>query len=54
MDEQRRQVRARPPSFKIEVPGDQQKKSEITEKMQKIRGLLMNTFIIIFLLYTLF
>ena len=44
MDEQRRQVRARPPSFKIEVPGDQQKKSEITEKMQKIRGLLMNTF----------
>ena len=32
MDEQRRQVRARPPSFKIEVPGDQQKKVKLQKK----------------------
>ena len=44
MDEQRRQVRARPPSFKIEVPGDQQKKVKSQKKCKKIRGLLMNTF----------
>ena len=44
MEEQRRPVRTRPPSFKMEIPGNEQKKLEISVKMQKIRGCLVNTF----------
>ena len=43
MEKQRRQARTRPPSFKMEIPGNEQKKHEVSDKMQKIRGSLVNT-----------
>lgn len=33
--------RKRPPSFKLEIPGDESKKMDLYEKMQKVRESLM-------------
>ena len=42
--ENQRQTRAKPPSFKIELPGNAERKNEISEKLRSVRGSLQKTF----------
>ena len=42
--ENQRQTRVKPPSFKIELPGNAERKNEISEKLRSVRGSLQKTF----------